>query len=220
MIRSISFALLFFSVCALAQESSIAPTATSTPARSVRISFVPPPLDGKISLGIYDQNNQLVRVLHQEADLDEFTVGADALVTKWDGKDDFGYDLWPGTYRARGFLVAPMKIEEVTTGETAMPVEAQPVKVKLVANPLDNSERPTVQLIGGIDEEDVLLKTADGLPLMTVTQAPDLKRALLASDPDKKTITMFVETGKGTRRFSITGLSKIMAFDCGEVQLK
>ena len=161
----------------------------------MRISFVPPPLDGKISLGIYDQNNRLVRVLHQEADLDEFTVGADALITKWDGKDDFGYDLWPGTYRARGFLVAPMKIEEVTIGETAMPVEAPPVKIKLVANPLDKNERPTVQLVGGVDEDDVLLKTADGLPLTTVTQAPDLKRALLASDPEKKTIMMFVETG-------------------------
>ena len=51
-----------------------------------------------------------MRVLHQEADFDEFTIGADALSTKWDGKDDYDYDLPAGKYSARGLLVAPMKI--------------------------------------------------------------------------------------------------------------
>ncbi len=220
MTKEICIAVLCFSAYSLAQEPTVTPTASSAQLRSVRISFVPPPLEGKISLGIYDENNQLVRVLHQEADLDDFTVGADALLTKWDGKDDFGYDLWPGTYHGRGFLVAPMKIEEITGGETVMPVEPQPVKVRLVANPLEKNERPTVQLTGGIDDEDALLRTADGLPLLTVTQAPDLKRVLLTSDPEGKNITMFVETGETTRRFSIIGLSKMMAFDCGKFELK
>jgi hypothetical protein len=159
-------------------------------------------------------------VLHQEGDLDDFIVGADALLTKWDGKDDFGYDLWPGTYHGRGFLVAPTKIEEITSGETVMPAEAQPIKVRLIANPLEKNERPTVQLAGGIDDEDALLKTVDGLPLLTVIQAPDLKRAMLTSDPEGKNFMMFIETGETTRRFSINGLSKMMAFDCGKFELK
>jgi hypothetical protein len=220
MTKRIYIALLCFSTCSLAQEQTMTMTPSPTPLRSVRISFVPPPIEGKISLGIYDENNQLVRVLHQEADLDDFTVGADALVTKWDGKDDFGYDLWPGTYHGRGFLIAPIMIEEITTGETVMPVDAQPIKVRLVANPLEKNERPTVQLSGGIDDEDALLRTVDGLPLLTVTQAPDLKRVVLTSDPDGKNVTMFVEAGEAMRRFSITGLSKMMAFDCGKFELK
>jgi len=93
-----------------AQEPSPSPSVTATPARSVRISFVPPPLEGKISLGVYDQSGRLVRVLHQEAEFDEFTIGADALTTKWDGKDDDEHDLPVGKYSARGYLVAPMKI--------------------------------------------------------------------------------------------------------------
>jgi hypothetical protein len=220
MTRKACIAVLSFATCSLAQEPTATVSPSPTPSRSVRISFVPPPLEGKISLGIYDENDQLVRVLHQEADLDDFTVGADALVTKWDGKDDFGYDLWPGTYHGRGFLVAPMKIEEITNGETVMPAEAQPIKVRLVANPLEKNERPTVQLTGGIDDEDALLRTVDGLPLLTVTQAPDLKRVVLASDSDGKNATIFVEAGETTRRFSITGLSKMMAFDCGKFELK
>jgi hypothetical protein len=218
--KKICIAVLCFSTCSVAQETSPTVTPSPAPSRPVRISFVPPPLEGKISLGIYDENNQLVRVLHQEADLEDFMVGADALVTKWDGKDDFGYDLWPGTYHGRGFLVAPIKIEEITTGETVMPIEAQPIKVKLVANPLEKNERPTVQLTGGIDDEDALLRAVDGLPLLTVTHAPDLKRVLLASDSEGKNVTMFVETGETTRRLSINGLSKMMAFDCGKFELK
>jgi hypothetical protein len=188
--------------------------------RSVRISFVPPPLEGTISLGIYDENDQLVRVLHQEAELNEFTAGADALLTKWDGKDDFGYDLWPGTYHARGFLVAPMQIDELPASDAGTPASAQPVKMKLMANPLEKNERPTVQLTAGWDEEDVLLKTVDGLPLLTIAQAPDIKRVSLMADAEKKMPTIAVETANTNHRFSIAGLSKMMAFDCGEFELK
>jgi hypothetical protein len=220
MTKLMFFVVLCLATYSVAQEPTVTSTPSPTPTRSVRISFVPPPLEGKISLGIYDDNNQLVRVLHQESDLDEFTLGADALVTKWDGKDDFGYDLAPGTYRARGFLVAPMKIDEITNAETSLPMDVQPVKVRLVANPLQKDERPTISLVGGIDDEDALVKTSDGLPLVTVTQAPDLKRVVVASDPETKTTAIFVETGSGTRRFAITALSKMMEFDCGEFQLK
>ena len=95
---------------------STAPAATPSPppiARSVRISFVPPPLEGTISLGIYDKNGKLVRVLKQEVELDEFEVGADALNGRWDGQDDDGSDLSTGRYHAKGFAIAQMKIEEV-----------------------------------------------------------------------------------------------------------
>src|SRR5438876_11177125 len=88
------------------------PIASATATRSVRITFVPPPIQGTISLGIYDENAKLVRVLEQEAELDQFEVGDDGLTTRWDGKDDDGYDVPAGTYHARGYSVAPMKIEQ------------------------------------------------------------------------------------------------------------
>src|SRR6202022_5085649 len=61
------------------------PTLNASPPRGVRISFVPPPLEGTISLGVYDTNGKLVRVLVQEGEPDEFTVGADALLAKGGG---------------------------------------------------------------------------------------------------------------------------------------
>src|SRR5207249_7122857 len=144
-----------------AQETSPLPSPTATPPRSVRISFVPPPLEGKISLGVYSEWGQLVRVLHQEAEFDEFTIGADALSTKWDGKDDFDYDLPAGKYSARGFLVAPMKIgaETITSGDAAAQSGTSSIRVKLVANPLENNERPSVDITAGFDDDDVYLQT-------------------------------------------------------------
>src|SRR5206468_2805466 len=102
----------------LPPEESLSPSPSAPPARSVRLSFVPPPLEGTISLGIYDGSGKLVRVLHQEAELNEFTIGADALVTQWDGKNDDGEDLPAGKYRARGYLVGHFKVEDLGQGTT------------------------------------------------------------------------------------------------------
>ncbi|MEY2498535.1 MAG: FlgD Ig-like domain [Verrucomicrobiota bacterium] len=97
-----------------AQESpSLSPSPSPTEARSVRISFLPPPLDGTISLGIYDAKGKLVRVLYREADINEFTIGNDALSTTWDGKDDAGENAPMGKYSAHGFVVGDLGIEGV-----------------------------------------------------------------------------------------------------------
>lgn len=105
--------LLVLALPARGQESP-APEPTSTPPpRSVRITFLPPPLDGTISLGIYDAKGKIVRVLKREADINEFNIGTDALSTTWDGKDDGGKNLPAGKYSAHGFVVGDLKIEGV-----------------------------------------------------------------------------------------------------------
>src|SRR5437016_13798045 len=110
-LRFFFFLLLTFAVVARGQESST--PAASPSKRSVRISFLPPPLDGTISLGVYDAKGKLVRVLHREADINEFTIGSDALSTTWDGKDDAGENVPAGKYSAHGFVVGDLGIEGV-----------------------------------------------------------------------------------------------------------
>ena len=107
--------LLSLAFTALGQESPTPePTSAPTPpTRSVRVSFLPPPLDGTISLGIYDAKGKLVRVLHREADINEFNIGTDALSTTWDGKDDAGGNVPAGKYSAHGFVVGDLKIDGV-----------------------------------------------------------------------------------------------------------
>src|SRR4029453_13281952 len=129
-------------------------TPSPSPARSVRISFVPPPMEGTISLGIYDQAGKLVRVLHQNAQLNDFAIGAEAPVRGWDGKDDGNLDSPSGRYHARGYLVGPLEREVL--GETSPPtpeIQANVVKVRLVRNPLRNDKRPAVELAIGSNSD-------------------------------------------------------------------
>lgn len=93
-------------------QESVTPT-PSPIRRSVRISFLPPPLDGRISLGVYDAKGQLVRVLHRDADVDDFSIGTDALSTTWDGKNDAGETVSPGRYTAHGFAIGDLEIKSV-----------------------------------------------------------------------------------------------------------
>jgi hypothetical protein len=196
-------------------------TPAASPARSVRVSFVPPPLEGTISLGIYDTTGKLVRVLHQEAQLDEFTIGADALVTQWNGKNDAGEDLPAGKYRAHGYLVGALKVEDVGTVADSPPQDSQgaSVRVKLMPNPLRNDKRSVIDIVAGFDGDGSYLKTADGLPLFTVNESPNLTRVMVTKDGEKS-IQIWQEDGAGLHRFRISNIQKMMAFDCGELELK
>jgi hypothetical protein len=227
MTKKLNLTILFTlaSIYSLAAQESPSPTLTPSPSpsptRSVRISFVPPPLEGTISLGIYDGNGKLVRILHQQAKLDEFTIGADALVTKWDGKNDDEEDLPAGKYHARGYLVGRFKVEDLGQA-AAPPVEDNAtgnVKVKLMLNPLANDERPIVDLGVEFDDENSFLKTTDGLPLCTVSETPNLIRASIKKNGEKS-VDIWQDDGAVVEQFLISNIDKMMAFDCGDFELK
>jgi len=161
-----------------------------------------------------------VRVLHREADLNEFTIGADALVTQWDGKNDNGEDLPAGRYHARGYLVGPLKAEDLS--QPAPPPENNSnasVKVKLMQNPLANDTRALVALTAGFDNNGSYLKTSDGLPLFTIGKSPNLNRVLIVKKSDKS-IDTWQTDGSALHQFRISNVDQMMAFDCGDFELK
>ena len=219
---------------ALAQETpSPAATATATPApmatatpapapaRSVRISFVPPPLEGTISLGIYSREGKLVRVLVQEGAIDEFDVGADALTAKWDGKNDQDEDLPAGKYHARGYMVGRLKVEDMGAPEGSPPdlAAADHVQVKLMPNPLSKDAKLAIDLGVGSEDEQIVLKTTDGLPLFSVIEAPQLVRVAVTKSGEKA-IDVWADGGGALDRVHVSNVDQMMAFDCGEIELK
>jgi hypothetical protein len=196
------------------------PEQTPSPSRSVRISFIPPPMEGTISLGIYDQAGKIVRVLHQNAQLDDFAIGADALVTRWDGKDDGHQDSPSGRYHARGYVVGPLKREDL--GETSPPstqIEANVVKVRLVRNPLRKDKRAVVELGIGFNSEGSYLKTSDGLPLLKISETPNVTRAGIVAKSENA-VDIWQDDGTSMHQFRVSNVDQMMAFDCGEFELK
>ena len=175
---------------------------------------------GTISLGIFDADRKLVRVLHREAKIDNFAIDADSLNTTWDGKNDAGQDSPPGKYRARGYLVARLKVEDLGKANGPPPNDTPDhVSVKLVTNPLISDTRSTVDLGVGFDARGSFLKTMDGLPLFTVSTTPNLVRVLITKNGEKSA-DVWQDDGAVVEQFRVSNIDKMMAFDCGDFELK
>src|SRR5689334_13389634 len=99
--RGCAMALLFLHASGVARAQDAAPTPEHG---GVRLQFVPPPMDGAFSLGVYDaKGSRLIRVLKREAEPEAFIVALNGLITFWDGKNDRGAAAPAGRYSARGF---------------------------------------------------------------------------------------------------------------------
>jgi hypothetical protein len=198
-----------------------AQTPSPAPSRSVRISFVPPPLEGAISLGIYDKTGKLVRVLYQHTQLNEFAIGADGLATQWDGKNDDQQDLPAGKYYARGYLIGSLKLQDL--GESSPPPMEKDadsmVKLRLVRNPLRKDAKPVVELGVAFDTKRSYLQTSDKLPLFTVSEAPNLSRTWIAKKSENA-VDVWQDDGTIVHQFQISNVDQMMAFDCGQFELR
>jgi hypothetical protein len=177
-------------------------------------------MEGTISLGIYDQTGKIVRVLHQNAQLDDFSIGADALATRWDGKDNEHQDLPAGRYHARGYLVGALKREDL--GKTSPPsteIEANVAKIRLVRNPLRKDKRPIVELGVAFNNEGTYLKTGDGLPLFKISETPNVTRAGISAKGENA-VNVWYDDGTSVHQLRISNVDQMMAFDCGEFELR
>src|SRR6266702_7423866 len=194
-----TFLIVFLATSVLFAQESPSPTPTSSPtaeqtplpspsasaARTVQLRFVPPPMEGTISLGIFDSNDKLVRLLHREAKIDNFTIDENALRTTWDGKNDAGEDLPPGKYRARGYLVAHLKVDDAGKVDSPPSSASDHTSVKLVPNPLVSDTRSVVDVSVGFDSKRSFLETMDGLPLATISGGTNLVRVVIGKDGEK-----------------------------------
>lgn len=161
-----------------------------------------------------------MRVLNQNAQLTDFTIGPDSLVTRWDGKDDGHQDLPSGHYHARGYLVGPLKREDL--GEASpSPTEtaANTVRIRLVRNPLRKDKKPMIELGVGFNSEGSYLRTSDGLPLFKISETPNVTRAGTTAKSENA-VDIWQDNGTSAHQFRISNVDQMMAFDCGELELK
>jgi hypothetical protein len=199
-------------------ERTPSPTPSISTAQNVPLRFVPPPMEGTISLGIWDSNDKLVRVLHREAKIDIFTIDENALKTTWDGKNDAGEDLPAGKYRARGYMVAKLKVEDAGKVDSPPEGASDHVSVKLVTNPLVSDTRSVAEIGVGFDSKGSFLKTMDELPLATINEAPSVARVLIGKDGEKAA-DIWQDDGSNVEHLRVSNIDKMMAFDCGFFEL-
>jgi hypothetical protein len=123
------------------------------------LSFVPPPVEGVISLGAYDSKGKLVRVLKKDAEIDSFKAASDGLIIDWDRNDSQGKPVPDGKYFARGVLVGDVKIEGVAFHlNDWVDASNDPRIRKVLSATLLDAER-TVVLVDASKPEAVVLES-------------------------------------------------------------
>ena len=159
------------------------PGTTATAGKEgVPIIFLPPPLDGTVSfsIGIYSGAGKLVRVLHRESPQEDFKVGENGLIARWDGKNDAGQPVPPGKYNVSGWSIGDLGVDGVAFHGNDWIKDDSPrfTRVTEVKNL-------------GRDEVRVTLRTAEG---KDETLAWKLSRE--GAEPPKSEVEATVENGK------------------------
>ncbi|HEX8077855.1 MAG TPA: hypothetical protein VF511_08575, partial [Chthoniobacterales bacterium] len=162
--------------------------------------------EDKIYLLEENESRQRVRALSLAATKSE---GAEQTVSEW--KVDFEKSI----VAHKEFSVVDGKPVASAGGATA-PDKA---KVKLQANPLLNDDRVAVELMVGLDADGSFIKAADGLPLCTISETGNLRRALVTLR-GANTLDVFQDDGAVVEEFRISGVDQMMSFDCGGFELK
>jgi hypothetical protein len=89
----------------------------------------------------------------------------------------------------------------------------------LVRNPLRKDKRPLVDLSVGFNSKGSYLKTNDGLPLFELSETPNVTRAWIAAKGENG-VDILQDDGTKVHQYRISNVDQMMAFDCGDFELK
>ena len=96
-------------------------------------------------------------------------------------------------------------------------VPEEKVALKLLPNPLIQDAVTDVEVQAAFDTNGAFLKTADGLPLIDLTENRSLKWAVIGREGGK-VVMLFQSDGAVVEEFKIHKLASMMAFDAGEYE--
>ena len=85
--------------------------------------------------------------------------------------------------------------------------------------PRDDVDLVIVDLAVGFDDENSFLRTADGLPLFTMSKEPKLIRAAITKNGEKS-VDVWQDDGAVVEQFRVSNVDRMMAFDCGDFELR
>ncbi len=139
-----------------------------------QLMFAPPPIEGVIGLGVFDERGKLVRVLRRAGAIDSFKAGLNGLVIQWDGNDARGHPTPPGRYSAHGVLIGDVQVDGVAfhlNDWVDLPRETRPRKI--LSATLLSEDRIAVLAQAGAREIIVLPSKGTSPTVYPVTEPGD-----------------------------------------------
>lgn len=178
-----------------AQDEELVPPAPAQE-KGTRITFLPPPIEGHITLGLFDPAGKLAHVLKKNATEADFTVGLNGFITHWDGTNGAGTPLPAATYQARGFSVGDVEVEGVAFhGNDWISSEESPRLTRVVELALDPQGGLLLKAAKPDSVESVRFRyqaeTDQLLPLTEAENFPEsgVKQLTPGSDPQQVAAT-------------------------------
>lgn len=201
-----------------------------------------PELEGPVTMGIFSEGGALVRLLYRDVPADTIPSGLNGLLMTWDGCDESGTPVSPGTYRARGFVhgslkSTPIPVEDGAPSfsgsilpqpgvrsnsvskvlEEGLPAPDRSVEVAAAEDPL-YSPRPMVSLTPRVAEHSVVLE-ANGMPLLAWPVQEKVVDATLLPRTETGLIRLRIFTPGSSRLILLSGLDKLAPIEAGTLDL-
>jgi hypothetical protein len=189
-----------------------------------------PALDGPITMGIFSDDGQLVRLLHRDALVDTIPSGLNGLIMSWDGKDDQGHEVTAGTYRARGLVHGLLRSDALpffTPVAFPAPPEQDPPSPfpseRLVLRSAEDELLETRPLLSvqAVRRDDSITLQAEGLPLLTISlmPGPSPEKVFLRHGARAGVALLEVERGKSRESYCVSGLGQIVPMEAGKLEI-
>jgi hypothetical protein len=149
--------------------------AEENPETGKQLAFIPPPVEGVISLGVYDTRGKLVRVLKQAAEIDSFKSGLNGLFVDWDGADANGKVVPAGKYFARGVLIGDVNVSGVAYHLNDWVDDTQNLRVKTISSPALLGGR-SLALLADTGHQEILIIAAASMKPQRFSVDPGIIR--------------------------------------------
>jgi hypothetical protein len=189
-----------------------------------------PAMEGPLTMGIFSEQGELVRLLYRDAPVENIPAGLNGLIMSWDGKNDQGTDVPSGIYRARGLVHGPIRVTQIPFftpvifplipgEEPTSPLPANRIVLRAADDELLES-RPLLSLHALKGSHEITLE-AEGLPLMTIPLIPGVAQAKVhfKHGPLAGEAALDVEGENFQESYLILGLDRIVPIDAGKLEI-
>jgi hypothetical protein len=123
---------------------------------------------------------------------------------------------WEKTIRdSQGFGFAN---GEVTANAADAP-QLESLRFRLEENPL-TGERQTITIRAVTDSNGSCLATADGLPLLLISNQPDIRRAVIHRGKAPDSLRLLQSNGTAVEEYLIEGLRHILPLNAGQIEIR
>lgn len=202
-----------------------------------------PELEGPLTLGIFSERGEVVRLLHRDAPVESLPAGLNGLILSWDGRDDGGRPLPDGAYRARGLVHGPLRCTAIPflqksppgpmTGSDSTPMDLlPPIPLVTPPGPLSGTrsmkwlatddalyEKRPWMVLGITLNHGTATLSANGLPLLDITSPEDAEEALLSRGEEPGSVMIMLRGHGTTACHTVTGLERLVPLEAGKLIL-